>query len=77
MAKEVKVRVLAATAGFKPNEVALLSEAEAKAAVANGWADAAPEAVAYCEKDLGAVARKPAVELPDEAPAGEAEGEQA
>lgn len=75
-AQKVKVRVLSATAGFAANDVALLSEAEAKAAVAAGWADDATAAVEYCEKDLGAEAREPAVELPD-APAGEAEGEQA
>ncbi len=44
-----KLRILAATGVHQPNDVIMLSDAEAKAAVAAGWADDAPEAVKYAE----------------------------
>ena len=46
---QVKVRVLADCAYGKPNDVAVLSDADAKQAVADGIADADPAAVAYAE----------------------------
>lgn len=49
-AKKVKLRVLVDCALGKPNDVVALSEADAKAAQADGIADAAPAAVAYAEK---------------------------
>ena len=45
----IKVRVLAQCAYGKPDDVALLSAAEAKQAVEHGMVDPAPEAVAYAE----------------------------
>lgn len=44
-----KVRVLIAHQGHLPNHVILLSTGEAKAAVADGWADDSAEGVAYAE----------------------------
>jgi hypothetical protein len=45
----VKVRILCAQGGWKPDDVAELPADEAAAAVAAGWADDHPEAVAFAE----------------------------
>jgi hypothetical protein len=47
--KATKVRVLIAHDVHLPNHVIPLSAAEAKAAVADGWADDSAEGVAYAE----------------------------
>lgn len=59
-----KLRVLAATGEHQPNDVITLSDAEAKAAVAAGWADDAPEAVKYAESLKAPAA--PAADAPAE-----------
>lgn len=45
----VKVRVVAMGGDWPINAVVKLAKAEAKAAVAGGWADDDPDAVAYAE----------------------------
>ena len=45
----IKVRVLAQCAYGRPDDVAMLSAAEAKQGVEDGMVDSAPEAVAYAE----------------------------
>lgn len=47
--KTTKVRVIADTADHRINDVLTLDAAAAKAAVAAGWADDDPAAVAYAE----------------------------
>ena len=47
--KKIKVRVLADGHGYPVNSVPSLTETEAKAAVAEGWADDAKAAVDYAE----------------------------
>lgn len=46
--KKIKARVLVDTGEHKCNDI--ISGAEAEAAVADGWADSNPAAVAYAEK---------------------------
>jgi hypothetical protein len=48
-ATKTKARVIAAHGEHKVNDVVKLSDAELEAAVAGGWADPAPAAVAYAE----------------------------
>ena len=46
-----KVRVLIDTADYKINDTPILSDEEAAAAVAGGWADDSPAAVKYAEEN--------------------------
>lgn len=54
---EVEVRILAARDGHAVDSVVRLSAAEAESAVANGWADADPAAVAFAREEAARSAR--------------------
>lgn len=56
----VKVRVIADHADHKINDVVTMTADDAKTAVAAGWADADPAAVAYAESIAPAPADEPA-----------------
>lgn len=55
--KGVDVRILAARDGHAVDSVVRLSAAEAESAVANGWADADPAAVAFAREEAARSAR--------------------
>lgn len=54
---KVDVRILAARDGHAADSVVSLSAAEAESAVANGWADADPAAVAFAREEAVRLAR--------------------
>lgn len=70
-----KYRVLSDTSiggvAYRVNDVVILAEADGALYVEIGVADADPSAVAYCEGELGAVARDNAAEAAALAPDSE------